>query len=84
MFFPGARLILEKRPGAPLGAKTALGARPAKTVKAAKTAYTAAGIYYRDGIAPLFSARANRAAEALILKKIIPGLMEIHAGKFPF
>jgi sugar fermentation stimulation protein A len=66
MFFPGARLILEKRPGAALGASQA------------KTGYTAAGIYYRDGVAPLFSARANRAAEALILKKIIPGLAEIH------
>jgi sugar fermentation stimulation protein A len=61
MFFPGARLILEKRPAGGV----------------AKTAYTAAGIYYRDSFAPLVSARANIAAEKLILKKIIPGLREI-------
>jgi sugar fermentation stimulation protein A len=36
------------------------------------------GIYYRDTVAPLFSSRANKAAEELILKRIIPGLREIH------
>jgi sugar fermentation stimulation protein A len=47
-------------------------------------------MYYRDGVAPLFSARANNAAERLILKKIIPGLREIHreftlgASRFDF
>ncbi|GHV95862.1 hypothetical protein AGMMS50293_21820 [Spirochaetia bacterium] len=66
MLFPGARLILEKRK---------IAVKPA----AAKTSYTAAGIYYHDGVAPLISARANLAAEALILKKIIPGLREIHS-----
>jgi sugar fermentation stimulation protein A len=63
---PGIRLILEKRSGDG-------GAKPSK----AKTAWTAAGIYYRDTVAPLFSSRANRAAERLILKRIIPGLREI-------
>ncbi|MDR2185487.1 MAG: DNA/RNA nuclease SfsA [Treponema sp.] len=62
---PGARLILEERP------------REAKTT--AKTAFTAAGIYYRNAVAPLFSSRANRAAEKLILPRIIPGLREIQA-----
>ena len=61
MFYPGARLILEKRPAD----------------SGAKTAYTAAGICYRDSFAPLVSARANIAAEKLILENIIPGLREI-------
>jgi sugar fermentation stimulation protein A len=67
--FPGTRLILEKRGldgGAPAGG-------PGR----AKTAYTAAGVYYRDTVAPLFSSRANGAAEKLILRRIIPGLREI-------
>jgi sugar fermentation stimulation protein A len=59
--FPGVRLILEKR-------SQGLGA---------KTGWTAVGLYYRDGVAPLFSSRANRAAEKLILKAIIPGLGKI-------
>jgi sugar fermentation stimulation protein A len=62
--FPGAELILEKR--------TAAGGK-------AKTAWTAAAIRYRGNIAPLYASRANHAAEALILKKIIPGLRETHA-----
>jgi sugar fermentation stimulation protein A len=37
------------------------------------------GLYYRDTVAPLFSSRANKAAEELILKEIIPGLKEIKA-----
>jgi sugar fermentation stimulation protein A len=37
------------------------------------------GLRYRGGIVPLFSARANRAAEELILPRIIGGLAEIHA-----
>jgi sugar fermentation stimulation protein A len=36
-----------------------------------------AGLYYRDAVVPLFSSRANRAAEQLILRKIIPGLTEL-------
>jgi sugar fermentation stimulation protein A len=36
------------------------------------------GLYYRDRVVPLFSSRANKAAEALILPKIIGGLREIH------
>jgi sugar fermentation stimulation protein A len=63
--FPGARLILERR-------KTDLKIK-------AKTDWTAVGIYYRDTVAPLFSARANKAAEKLILKKIIPGIREIQS-----
>ncbi|MDR2211092.1 MAG: DNA/RNA nuclease SfsA [Spirochaetaceae bacterium] len=68
---PGIRMILEKR---------AEGGR----VQAAKTAYTAVGLYYpggpdgRESIVPLFSSRANRAAQDLILKKIIPGLRDVH------
>ncbi|MDR2663311.1 MAG: DNA/RNA nuclease SfsA, partial [Treponema sp.] len=65
---PGIRLILEKRePGS-----------------AARTDATAVGLYYHDGITgkevtvPLFSSRANRAAELLALDKIIPGLTEVH------
>jgi sugar fermentation stimulation protein A len=42
-----------------------------------KTGWTAAGIYYRDTVVPLFSSRANRAAEKLILREIIPGLKEV-------
>lgn len=61
--FPGARLILEKRRGGN---------------EKAKTPYTAVGIYYRDAVAPLFSARANKAAEQIILKEIIPNIKEIH------
>ncbi|WP_010257439.1 DNA/RNA nuclease SfsA [Treponema primitia] len=60
--FPGTRLILEKRDQGNLKAKTG---------------WTAAGLYYRDTVAPLFSSRANKAAEKLILKEIIPGLTEI-------
>jgi sugar fermentation stimulation protein A len=66
--FPGARLILEKRedPSATAGAQAK-----------AKTGWTVVGLYYRDGVAPLFSSRANKAAEKLILKAIIPSLKEI-------
>jgi sugar fermentation stimulation protein A len=67
---PGIRLILERRGG---GA----GAGPSR----AKTAYTAVGLYYRNSVVPLFSSRANKAAEALILKRLIPGLKEI-AGEY--
>ncbi|MDR0589455.1 MAG: DNA/RNA nuclease SfsA [Spirochaetaceae bacterium] len=76
--FPGSKLILEQR--------ASFQSPPTK----AKTGWTAAGIYYRDGVVPLFSSRANRAAEVLILKKIIPGLREIHreftlgASRFDF
>jgi sugar fermentation stimulation protein A len=63
---PGIKLILEKR-----------------TARAkAKTAWTAVGLYYTDAltkkeaVVPLFSSRANRAAELLILKEIIPGITE--------
>jgi sugar fermentation stimulation protein A len=62
--FPGERLVLEKR-------------EPHKGRSQAKTCWTAAGIYCRDGVAPLFAARANRVAEGIILAAIIPGLREI-------
>jgi sugar fermentation stimulation protein A len=39
------------------------------------------GIYYHGGVAPLFSARANKAAEELVLRRIIPGIVEIQ-GEF--
>ncbi|GHT72052.1 hypothetical protein FACS1894110_26210 [Spirochaetia bacterium] len=61
--FPGAKLILEKRN---------------EGNEKAKTPYTVVGIYYRDAVAPLFSARANKAAEQIILKEIIPNIKEIH------
>jgi sugar fermentation stimulation protein A len=61
---PGIGMILEKRD--PSAGKTA------------KTAYTVAALRYRGGVVPFFSARANRAAEALILPELIPGLREIH------
>jgi sugar fermentation stimulation protein A len=64
---PGIRLILEKRRG-----DTAGGTGPFK----AKTAYTAVGLYYRDAVVPLFSSRANKAAETLMLNHLIPGLKE--------
>jgi sugar fermentation stimulation protein A len=72
---PGAELILERREGPP---------------GKAKTPYTAVGIPYRGAVAPLFSARANGAAEKLILGEIIEGLEEIHpeytlgASRFDF
>jgi sugar fermentation stimulation protein A len=62
---PGIRLILERRSGDG-------GTRPSK----AKTAYTAVGLYYRDAVVPLFSSRANKAAETLILNHLIPDLKE--------
>jgi sugar fermentation stimulation protein A len=61
--FPGTRLILEKRGEGSAGLKTA---------------WTAVGLHYRGSVVPLFASRANRAAEALILPRIIPGLREIH------
>ncbi|MDR1596125.1 MAG: DNA/RNA nuclease SfsA [Treponema sp.] len=60
--FPGTRLILEKRDKGDIKAKTG---------------WTVVGLYYRDTVVPLFSSRANEAAEKLILKEIIPGLKEI-------
>ena len=61
---PGIGLILERR--------------ELSAGKTAKTAWTVAALQYRGGIVPFFSARANRAAEALILPELIPGLREIH------
>jgi sugar fermentation stimulation protein A len=46
--------------------------------KAAKTLWTAAALRHRGNIVPLFASRANRAAEELVLKTIIPGIREIH------
>jgi sugar fermentation stimulation protein A len=75
--FPGARLILEKRAGKTAGPPAGEDSGSAKNFRAAKTGYSAVGIYYRDRVAPLFSSRANKAAEKLILKKIIPGIREV-------
>jgi DNA-binding sugar fermentation-stimulating protein len=44
----------------------------------AKTLWTAVAIRRGATIAPLYASRANQAAKALILSKIIPGLKEIH------
>ena len=49
-----------------------------RTEGKAKTEWTAAGLRYRDGVVPLFASRANGAAEALLLPRIIPGLREVH------
>jgi sugar fermentation stimulation protein A len=62
--FPGMPLILERR--------------EEDSRVQAKTRWTAVGIHYREGVAPLFSSRANKAAAELILEGIIPGLREIH------
>jgi sugar fermentation stimulation protein A len=78
---PGIGLILERREaGAAAGAAENPGRsrkKPAGPPKA-KTGWTVAALRYRGGIVPFFSARANRAAEALILPELIPGLREIH------
>ncbi|MDR2313638.1 MAG: DNA/RNA nuclease SfsA [Spirochaetaceae bacterium] len=68
---PGIRIILEKR-------------EEKNKPQRAKTAYTAVGLYYPSGlgagesVVPLFSSRANRAAQILVLKEIIPGLREVY------
>jgi sugar fermentation stimulation protein A len=49
----------------------------------AKTDWTAAGLWYRGGVVPLFASRANRAAETLILPRIIPGLREVRCEFSP-
>jgi sugar fermentation stimulation protein A len=73
--FPGTPLILEKRGEGGAGVKTG---------------WTAVGLRYRDRVVPLFASRANRAAETLILPRIIPGLREVHpefslgASRFDF
>jgi sugar fermentation stimulation protein A len=85
---PGIGLILEKR--APSGIAAAgpearaaadnsgLSRKKAAGPAGAKTGWTVAALRYRGGIVPFFSARANRAAETLILPELIPGLREIH------
>ena len=72
--FPGVRMILEKRP-----LHQDRGTSAGKTASKPKTNWTIGGVYYRNRVVPLFAARANRAAEGLILRKIIPGLRELHA-----
>jgi sugar fermentation stimulation protein A len=65
---PGAELVLERRQGT---------GSPSR----AKTAWTAVGLRYRGAVVPLFSARANRTAEELILPRIIGDLAEVR-GEF--
>ncbi|MDR3115677.1 MAG: DNA/RNA nuclease SfsA [Treponema sp.] len=77
--FPGVRMILEKRRLYPDPGRSAGHGALAKAGSKAKTGWTIGGVYYRNGVVPLFAARANRAAAGLILKKIIPGLKELHA-----
>jgi sugar fermentation stimulation protein A len=72
--FPGALLILEKRR---CDAQKKYKNQEAVPVSHAKTTWTVGGIYHHDGIVPLFAARANQAAEKLILRKLIPGLRKI-------
>ncbi|MDR1429858.1 MAG: DNA/RNA nuclease SfsA [Spirochaetaceae bacterium] len=88
LLFPGTRLILERRQGA--GIQDGGKAIQAAGGKAAKTAWTAAALYHLplggdssssgnsgdETIVPLISARANLAAEKLILPRIIPALKE--------
>ncbi|MDR2536183.1 MAG: DNA/RNA nuclease SfsA [Treponema sp.] len=62
--FPGERLILEKRKS---------------SKESAKTDWTVGGIYYKQGIAPLFPARTNSVAGQIILPAIFPELQEIHS-----
>jgi sugar fermentation stimulation protein A len=56
----------------------------------AKTGWTAAALRRRDEVVPLFASRANRAAETLILPRIIPGLKDVRrefslgASRFDF
>ncbi|MDR2518963.1 MAG: DNA/RNA nuclease SfsA [Spirochaetaceae bacterium] len=61
--FPNERLILEKR----------------RDSGAGKTRWTAAGICRGEEAAPLFCARANQAAEQLILRRSIPDIQDIRA-----
>jgi sugar fermentation stimulation protein A len=77
---PGIGLILEQRvPVSPAREDAGRPRKKAAGPSKAKTAYTVAALRYREGIVPFFSARANRAAEALILPELIPGLREIHS-----
>jgi sugar fermentation stimulation protein A len=56
----------------------------------AKTEWTAAGLWYRGEAVPLAASRANDAAEALLLARVIPGLSEVRrefslgASRFDF
>lgn len=77
--FPGVRMILEKRSLQPDPGVSAGKAVSVKADSKPKTNWTIGGVYYRNRVVPLFAARANRAAGGLILKKIIPGLKELHA-----
>jgi sugar fermentation stimulation protein A len=79
---PGIKLILEKREGSPAVQGKNERSRGKKGGPAkAKTDWTVAGLHYQEGVVPFFSARANKAAEELILPEIIPGLREVH-GEF--
>jgi sugar fermentation stimulation protein A len=82
VLFPGARLILEKRGASEADAGGSSvpkpGGKKPEAAKPAKTLWTAAAVYHRDRIMPLFSSRANRAAEELLLKAIIPNLGAVH------
>ena len=67
LLFPGTELILEKRNGPGTG----------WTAAALKRDKISAEKNYGSGIVPLYSSRANQAAEQLILRRIIPDLREI-------
>jgi len=66
LLFPGITLILEKRSGPGTG-WTAVALKKETVVPGSES-----------NIVPLYSLRANEAAEQLILPGIIPGILEIH------
>ena len=66
LLFPGTTLILEKHDGG-----TGWTAAALKREEPLRTKN------YGSGIVPLYASRANKAAEALILSRIIPGLSDI-------
>jgi len=62
ILLPGTKVILEKNRGESFSRKTE---------------YTLAAAYHRDKIVPLYSPRANKAAEKLLLPLLFSGAREI-------
>ncbi len=63
---PGSRLILERR-------AEKEGSQNSK----AKTQWTAVGVFYRDAVVPLFSARSNQVTEVSVLPRLFPQAQEV-------
>lgn len=63
---PGSRLILEHR-----------GEGDRSKNPKAKTQWTTVGVYYRNAVVPLFSARANGVTEVSVLPRLFPQAQEI-------